>query len=195
MHDPEVVAFDICRPWPRTDRSGRRRWPVLFTVWHHEPGGKDALSVCGHDSQWQLHVWHWRISSPWLRGIRRRLLTRCAWCGGRSAPEDPVNVSHDAYSDEDTRWWQGESNLFHHWCSSADRAWNTCTCLTPKLEPGREFGFCANCDRFRKWRLEDWERRQAQAWRQDVAVGEHPSQFAYERAVSIYQLAKKTGEN
>ena len=70
MHDPDVVAFTIRRPWPRRRRTllGRRYWPPLVTVWHREPRGHDAGTVCRHYDRvtcrvlpgWRLHIWHVR---------------------------------------------------------------------------------------------------------------------------------------
>lgn len=76
MHDPDVVAFEIRRPWPRRDRShdaatgpDGRRWrarrgfwtvagkgfyfPSMITIWHHEPGGRDSGEVCKHYDRWE----------------------------------------------------------------------------------------------------------------------------------------------
>lgn len=89
MHDPMVVAFDICRPWPRRSDYGKssprwsfrgrfwqlagRRyyWPGLVTIWHVEPGGHDAGEVCKHyrrtrgaDGEWTttyLRGWRWHV--------------------------------------------------------------------------------------------------------------------------------------
>lgn len=92
MHDPDVVAFTIRRPWPQLDRSGfhdrsrwwkfsgpfwtvaglRLYWPSFITVWHHEPGGADSGEVCKHYRRWQgpdgkwqsevLHAWRWHVT-------------------------------------------------------------------------------------------------------------------------------------
>lgn len=230
MHDPDVVAFEIRRPWPRREarRDERRRWgaprfgfatfagrrfyfPPLVTVWHREPGGADSGEVCSHwkrdangkllrdaegqakvDRSWRMHVHHWRIQVPVLQALRRRLLTRCAWCGGRSRKGDYVNVSH-SWDGPRGRWWQGEPGLYHHWCSSAKTAWNTCTCERPNISGDRDHGECRNCGRFRRWRLDTWAARQAEDWRSDCAYGEHPTQEAYERAVATYKAAKEAG--
>ncbi|MGI5247791.1 hypothetical protein [Dactylosporangium sp. CA-139066] len=90
MHDPDVVAFDIRRPWPKRSRTydakpGQPRWkvghafwtvagrglywPTLITVWHREPGGKDSGEICKHyvrwrgdDGKWQSKILHgWRF--------------------------------------------------------------------------------------------------------------------------------------
>ncbi|MCH9728403.1 MAG: hypothetical protein K0U84_01745 [Actinomycetia bacterium] len=41
MHDPEVLAHRVSIPQP-----GKRYGVELINVWHHEPGGRDALTVC-----------------------------------------------------------------------------------------------------------------------------------------------------
>jgi hypothetical protein len=90
MHDPDVVAFEIRRPWPRRDRSAMARgpfwtfrgpfwtlggigfyWPCMITIWHREPGGADSGEVCKHylrwqnpDGKWQSRMlggWRWHI--------------------------------------------------------------------------------------------------------------------------------------
>lgn len=91
MHDPDVVAFDIRRPWPRRERGFKPRdegrwkfrgpfwviaglrlyWPTMITVWHREPGGRDSGEVCKHyirwkgdDGKWQskmLGGWRWHV--------------------------------------------------------------------------------------------------------------------------------------
>lgn len=69
-------AFPWWKPssYSRYWRLGGRDlyWPPLVTVWHREPGGRDALTVCRRRVQrpdgsrkftrgWRLHVHHWRI--------------------------------------------------------------------------------------------------------------------------------------
>ena len=156
MHDPDVVAFDIRRPWPQRDHShdakpggprwkARYRWatwarpwrgwrcfwtiagrglywPSFITIWHCEPNGADALTVCRHRSQrtngewaytrgWKWHVHHWKIQVQPLQRLRRALLTRCEECGRKGSP----NVSHGGRARK--RWWRGERGLYHFECS------------------------------------------------------------------------------
>lgn len=133
-------------------------FPDLITVWHREPGGRDGLTVCSKRVQrrdgkwrrtrgWRLHVHHWRLQLHPYQQLRRRLLTRCAWCGGRSVKGDQVNVSHQ-WNRSRGRWWQGERGLFHADCSSIKSAHSTCVCDVPVLDGG-DYGRCAVCDRFR----------------------------------------------
>lgn len=117
MHSPEVVVADV-NLWPR---SRLRHWRPAATIWHMEPGGADALSVCGrspdgtrHD-RWKWHVHHWRITFPPLKQLRRRLLTRCEYCGGRSTRTRPVNCTYH-WEDPPSHWWQGEKGLHHAEC-------------------------------------------------------------------------------
>lgn len=157
MHDPLVVAFEIKRPWPKrtTKFGGMRgwRWPSMVTVWHREPGGADALSVCKHHSWWRLHVHHWRIQVPPLQHLRRRLLTRCAWCGGRSRKGDMVDVSH-TWDGQRAPWWRGERGLFHSDCSSIETAHRTCVCEDPLTTQATDYGRCALCGGFRPYGAE-----------------------------------------
>jgi hypothetical protein len=177
MHDPLVVAFEIRRPWPHTDRAmtvdGRevpayRYWPPLVTVWHREPGGHDSGDICEHYRRyqddagewqmkilrgWRFHAHHWKIQVHALQRLRRRLLTRCAWCGGRSRKRDVVNFSR-SWDGPRGRWWQGEPGLYHHDCSSVAGAHATCVCEHPVLEYNG-YGQCARCNAFRAWGATD----------------------------------------
>lgn len=205
MHDPDVVAFTIVRPWPQRSgmtapRNGKRwavrlhhdhhedcaangctgnpfpwwkprsygrfwrlagreyYWPALVTVWHREPGVRDALSTCQHRYQdkdggwhwsrgWRWHVRHWRLQLHPLQNLRRWALTRCAWCGGRSRKGDPVNISH-SWDGPRGRWWRGEPGLFHRDCSGIEAAHRACTCTEPAPEHG-DYGRCWRCGKYR----------------------------------------------
>lgn len=87
-------------------------WPALITIWHCEPGGHDALTVC-RDRRWRWHVRHWRVQVHALQRLRRALLTRCEECGRKGRP----NVSFD-WDRNRGHWWQGERGLYHRECSS-----------------------------------------------------------------------------
>lgn len=174
MHDPLTVAFEIRRPWPtaadwRTKQAARAgiRWrfdspfwvlagrglyfPSLVTVWHRDPSGYDHVTCTRRG--WKFHVHHWRFQVRPLQDLRRWLLTRCAWCGGRSVKGDRVNVSH-SWDGPRARWWQGERGLFHADCSSIKRAHATCVCVVPVLDSGK-YGRCAVCDLFRPFGFTD----------------------------------------
>lgn len=138
-------------------------WPALITVWHVEPGGRDSGTVCPHYRTmitpdgpetvilraWRWHVWHWRIQIHPVQQLRRRVLTRCAWCGGRDRKGDPINVSHQ-WDSPRVAWWRGETGLYHRDCSSVARAHAMCLCKDPGLSNG-DYGTCAFCGRFRAW--------------------------------------------
>jgi hypothetical protein len=139
-------------------------FPSLITVWHREPGGRDGLTECSRRVQrrdgtwrrtrgWRWHVHHYRLQFRTYQQLRRRLLTRCTWCGGRSVKGDQVNISHQ-WGGSRGRWWQGEKGLFHHDCSSIQSAHSTCTCTRPVLDSGT-YGSCARCDRFRPFGFTD----------------------------------------
>lgn len=174
MHDPLVVAFEIRRPWPsvadwRTEQAARTGarwrvdgafwviagrglyWPGLVTVWHRDPSGYDHITC--NRNRWRLHVHHWRIQVHPLQALRRRLLTRCAWCRGRSVKGDAVNVSRQ-WDGPRGRWWRGEPGLFHHGCSTIKTAHATCVCERPVLEHDT-YGRCARCDRSRSFGATD----------------------------------------
>lgn len=179
MHDPLTVAFEIKRPWPQTSRPKtidgialppHRYWPPLVTIWHREPGGHDSGDICEHYRRyqdeagewqtkiqrgWRLHAHHWKIQIHPLQGLRRRLLTRCAWCSGRSRKDDVVNHSN-SWDGPRGRWWQGEPGLYHGDCSAIARAHAMCVCEGPVLEHDG-YGRCARCNAYRAWGASDEE--------------------------------------
>ena len=135
-------------------------WPSMVTIWHVEPHGRDALSVCRHryrtadgkyyfSQGWRWHVHHWHLQLPPLQHLRRWLLTRCAWCGGRSRKSDYVNISHQ-WGGTPSHWWQGEAGLFHSDCSSVQNAQGKCFCSDPLLDH-KDYGRCSLCGGFRAW--------------------------------------------
>ena len=174
MHDPLTVAFEIRRPWPTTvdyrtkqaARDGVRSrlsapyavlagrglyFPCMITVWHRDPSGYDDTTCRG--KRWQLHIHHWKIQISPLQQLRRRLLTRCTWCGGGSTKGDSVNHSHQ-WDGPRGRWWQGEPGLFHRDCSAIKSAHATCVCEWPVLEHDT-YGKCARCGRSRSFGTTD----------------------------------------
>ena len=158
MHSPEVLAWSVYRPWPSIRKHGVRQnnprwrspitfhrgklrishfayfdgvelyWPSIIDVWHMEPGGKDALTVCQdrykdkngewHYSQgWKWHFWHYKVSWSFIYGWRRWLFTRCAECGGPSRKGHVVNVSTGGWDGAaKTPLWCGEIKLYHSDC-------------------------------------------------------------------------------
>ncbi|MEU0078555.1 hypothetical protein ABZY58_11715 [Micromonospora tulbaghiae] len=138
-------------------------WPDLIRIWHVEPGGHDSGEVCKHYERvqqpdgtwtskslhgWRWHVHHWRIQVPLLQHLRRQLLTRCEWCGGRSRKGDAVNVSNGG-GRERGPWWRGERHLMHVDCSAIQRAHRQCLCVDPACDDadskGQPYGNCARC--------------------------------------------------
>lgn len=143
MHDPLVVVFEISR---------------LVTVWHREPDDRDSGEVCtqAHRAQdaegnwhwvfhhgWKFHVHHWKIQVPALQKLRRRLLTRCEWCGGRDRKHDPINVQYGGKVQ--VPWWRGAKNVYHQDCQSVAYARSQCLCDEPFTFEGGSFGTCASC--------------------------------------------------
>lgn len=136
-------------------------WPPMITIWHNEPGGRDALSTCRDRRQrpdgtwyltrgWKWHLTHFSLQFPPLQHLRRTLLTRCAWCGGRSRKGDVVNCSAQ-WGAPRGRWWQGEPGLFHEGCLGRQLDYGICTCYLPQLS-GRNrqgYGECGGCGKYR----------------------------------------------
>lgn len=166
MHDPLVVAFHIPRPWPKRVNWPHRRWyfPAAITVWHVEPKGHDSGEVCRHyvktqqaDGSWRMkmlngwrfHVHHWKLQVHPLQQLRRALLTRCAWCGGRSTKRDAVNFSH-SWNGTRSPWWRGEIGLYHCDCSAVWSAHRSCVCEDPLLDH-TGYGTCARCGKGRSF--------------------------------------------
>lgn len=145
-------------------------WPTMITVWHREPGGHDSGEICMHylrrqDSEgrwhtriersWRWHIRHWKIQVHPAQALRRQLLTRCAWCGGRSRKRDAVNISH-SWDGPRGHWWQGEPGLYHHECSAVQHAHAKCLCDQPDFGKDgggwpRDYGRCQRCGKFRGW--------------------------------------------
>lgn len=168
MKDPLTVAYEIRRPWPK--RTGPKihaaRWritarspfwnlagrqfyfPSVITVWHRDPSGYDDITC--RRKRWKLHVHHWRIQVQPLQQLRRRLLTRCTWCGGRDQKGNAVNVSHQ-WDGPRGRWWNGEPGLYHSNCSTAWSAHRTCLCDEPMLVEHGTWGTCWTCGKHRSY--------------------------------------------
>lgn len=180
MHDPMTVAFEIRRPWPQrssfkpnasvrwkigysafwTLAGSEYYWPGFITVWHVDPSGFDSGKDCPWSSKWQWHVHHWKIQIHPLQHLRRRALTRCEWCGGKSRKGDYVNISHQWDRDKG-KWWHGERGLFHQDCSSISSAHKQCVCAPNAGGPwenelaGYPYGPCATCGKYRGWLSSD----------------------------------------
>jgi hypothetical protein len=87
----------------------------LGTIWHVEPGGRDAFTVCNRTSQWKWHVHHWRVQVFPLQKLRATLFNRCELCGRRGRP----NVSHQWHTESvGWRFWRTPKGLYHAECSS-----------------------------------------------------------------------------
>lgn len=170
MHDPSVLVLSVRRPWPRLDpwaaKLARWSWrppfasvagvgfyfPGMVDVWHVEPGGRDSGEVCGYPHGLDV-LRHWRHLEVKVRpvlALRRRLRTRCEWCGqGPSRRKGPVNVSHSWERGDGERWWEAERGLYHSGCSTVATAHRTCVCDEPLVPDLRGGGRCAACGHYR----------------------------------------------
>lgn len=201
MHDPDVVAFEIRRPWPERTSTGLY-WPPVITVWHREPGGADSGEVCKHYVRspvgsgqwttkhlngWRWHINHWRLQLHPLQHLRRWALTRCAWCGGRSRKGDCVNFSHQ-WDGERGPWWRGEPGLFHRDCSSIERAHATCLCPDPDLEH-HGYGHCRTCGKSSSYGRTELQVAQTRVLAA-VPVGQRDA-AAYQQVCDMYAASKE----
>lgn len=91
-------------------------WTSAITVWHVEPNGHDALTVCERRGRWKWHVHHWRIQVAIEQRLRRFLFERCELCG-RRYPWGYAPVSHQ-WDAPRSRWFKVEPHAYHHECSS-----------------------------------------------------------------------------
>lgn len=139
MQDPMTVAFVIARPWPTRDawnskraaeqgirwRTRRHhslvlagqalRFPALVTVWHRDPSGIDDIECPIYPGNaWRFHIHHWHLQIHPLQQLRRRLLTRCTECGGRSTKANPISLG--SWGRERAPWWRGETGMAHMAC-------------------------------------------------------------------------------
>lgn len=136
-------------------------WPSLITFWHVEPSGCDSSEGClrrQHGAylrpRWRWHVHHWKLQVHPLQHLRRWALTRCEWCGGRSKRSDYVDVSHQ-WDSEPGHWWRGERGLFHHDCSSIERAHRVCLCGPDSVaDPRPGVYLCFRCGKSRAYNEE-----------------------------------------
>lgn len=151
------------------------RCRTLAMIWHHDPGGYDAFDECPGDSRWQLHIHHWRITFSAWRAVRRRLLTRCAYCGGRSGRrENAVNTAR-GWHEQTAKWWQGEKGLYHSECLAAESAWRACVCPDePPLSSRGIWGYCTRCNGHRLHNPTDLGRDMTRAYR-SVPKGKRPT--------------------
>lgn len=137
-------------------------WPSMITIWHREPNNYDAGEICKHYTRtdqpdgsikirtrrnWKWHVHHWHIQISPLQELRRKLLTRCTWCGGPSRKGNVVNVSHQ-WDKKRQPWWKGEQGLFHRDCSMYQNARHQCLCDEPLTLTGYTYGKCALCEKY-----------------------------------------------
>ena len=184
------AALDIARPWPTIRRlaakrvahrraqgdpwfQARYRWAKWYQPWS---GWMHFWYVGPFELYWSpaITIWRrdrdgaygprWKVTCPLFRDIRRRLLTRCEWCGGPSRKGDYVNVGgHAGAQGQDhngarikTRWWRGERGLYHGDCSSIAHAKSVCIC-GPEGGPWEHelddwpYGRCAACGKYRGW--------------------------------------------
>lgn len=117
MHDPWTRVAAV----PRYRRKPFRMRPIV-EVWHHDPSDYD--STCGEEFRRLTHWRHWRLRIVPLRRLVRRVIDRCAHCGGPGTKANPVNISH-GHAD-DLPWWWGHPNVYHRECSQTVERCRAC---------------------------------------------------------------------
>jgi hypothetical protein len=138
MHDPTFLVLDVR--------------PIRLDIWHDEPGGADAFTVCGRPPQrgvarllWtirharHLHYRFW----PWLK-IHRWIVDRCADCGRRFLWKD----ARHSYQSSDQVW--------HDVCMSLRHVRSQLDDLTAHVRGTDDW----NTNWRAKYRLENLDRRE-----------------------------------
>jgi hypothetical protein len=120
--------------------------------------------------RWKYHVHHWKIQIPPLQQLRRKLLNRCEWCGGKGTD---VNTTAQ-WERQRSPFWQGERDLYHGECLSAKGAHRTCFCDDPIFDHDG-WGVCGRCGLRRAygWTPENLNIHRLYA---SVPTGERPSE-------------------
>lgn len=128
MHDPSVLIASIKNPIPgvrlKFDGGLMFSRSALIDIWHDEPHGEDAGTVCGRSPRsWSLLVWglnhrhHLRIKLIPKQKFNRWMWQRCAKCGGRSRRNNPVNTSLQ-WDGAKQEWGKSAPGLYHDACAS-----------------------------------------------------------------------------
>ena len=201
MHDPDVLVFDIRRPW--RDRHGYR--PPIVNVWHHEPGGADAGDVCKHWRRypqpdgscknelltgWRWHVHHYRVQIIPILHLRTLLVDRCAWCQDRHTKANPCNVSV-GWDSNRPNWWTTAQGIYHSDCHAAWAARHGCSCEHPVSDSA--YGRCAHCNQNLAGRS-DLQRQANRLLNEMVPVGTTPTREVMDLARSLWDLHRATQE-
>lgn len=196
-------------------RLGRRwEWylPAVITVWHRDPqtDGSDRscsnrararrqaaikqhrfLAAAFWDWWWRRYDWfhwrHWWVQLDFAQDLRRRLLTRCATCGGRSTGKRPVNHSLQ-WSDGRPksfrdRWLRGEEGLHHGDCSALASIRQTKASLPGWLRSWGHDDFCMRHQREREPYMGCY------AWWREAILGEDPVTAAALAAAHVQRSA------
>jgi hypothetical protein len=195
-------------------RVGRWEWylPSVLTVWHRDPQTDGTDSSCGNrarrrrqaaikqhhylaaawwDWWWRrydvFHVHHWTVQLDFAQELRRRLLTRCATCGGRSTSKRPVNHSLSwgdgrpkSFRD---RWLRGEQDLHHGDCSALASVRATKESLPAWLHAYGHDEFAMRMQREREPYMGSY------AWWREAILGEAPDVAAALAAAHVQRSA------
>lgn len=111
-------VFPWWRPTGWTLGVGGRAFGLgsMATIWHVEPDGRDAFTVCARTGRWRWHVHHWHVQVGFVQRVHRRLFERCIECG-RPYPWGYAPVSH-SWDEPAGPWWKVTRRAYHHECSS-----------------------------------------------------------------------------
>lgn len=149
MHDPDIVAFEIRRPWPsrahfHDAKKGEPRWKARYqwATWSKPWRGWMAFwTVAGRGIYWPaiITVWHcepnsadaltictdrhwqWHIHHWRIQVIPLQKLRRrlLTRCEACGRKGSP-NVSNQ-WDRDPGHWWQGEHGLYHLGCLPKSR--------------------------------------------------------------------------
>lgn len=115
MHDPMTVAFTIRSPVGHDSFNGKKYYPALVTIWHHDPERDGSDDSCG----WFMRGRHLSQAD---RDLARDLITNeydniKSWFTGR---DDEERVSHligsfAALRRRERPWWRHPRWHVWHW--------------------------------------------------------------------------------